>query len=103
MALTDGIPASLLLHGMARASDERALAEGIKAFVRMYYQNYSDARRLDAYAVSAIEGMLMGAESSDDIEELVTEAETEINETGGVRSANDGTIHMVQTFEPDDD
>lgn len=90
----------VILHGMARArKEEEALAEGIKAYVWLYFNDFTDATELEPDVVRKLEWLVNILEVTDlDLPELVTEAEQEINEAGGIRSDSDGTVHTVQTF-----
>ncbi len=86
---------------LARARLETELSDGLQAFVRLYYESYTDATALDPDTLRRLEALLNVLDGPPDLEDLVTEVEDNINSEGGIRSATDGELHLVCTY-PDD-
>lgn len=91
------------VDSLIREQTRTAVADGLKAYVRLYYDNNTDATELEPEALRAIDNLLTFVSLTEDTEEIVTEAESEINEEGGVRSDTDGKYHQVCTYKEDDD
>ncbi len=90
-----------ILNSMTREAHRDTLADGLKAFVRLYYDEYTDATEVEPGALRALDAML--GYLSIDLEGIVSEVEEEINDEGGVRSDSDGTYHKVCTYKREDD
>lgn len=96
--MSEGIPASWLLASMRLSRLAETLADGIKAFVALYYENYIDATQVDADTLALLETLVDESLAGIDVRELVEAAEQEINSDGGITGA-DGTKHPVRTYE----
>lgn len=95
--------------GMALWAIERqrkvdALNEGLAAFVKLYYDNFTDATEVEADAIRALTNLADILDLADvDVQDIIRSAESDLNATGGVRSDTDGTVHKVHTAWADED
>lgn len=77
---------------------QQEFGDGLKAFVRLYYNNYTDAVRLEPNILDLLRQLVYEASASIDEDDLIREVEQEINDEGGVEGS-DGVKHKVCTFE----
>lgn len=88
--------AFMLAHAFHQQHQEETIGDGVKAIVRGYYDNYTDAEALEPDAYRLLEQVLALVDIDLDLEELIREAETEINESGGI-VGSEGNRHKVHT------
>lgn len=87
---------SWFLAGLARERQTDDLATGIQAFIKLYYDNYTDATELDVNVVRMLRSLVEEAGVGIDVDLLIHETETAINENGGIESET-GFHHPVRT------
>lgn len=105
MGMSGRMFSHLLAYSLTRRHLENQLAEGIRAYVRLYYDTYTDATTIEPGSLRLLERLV---ESLDypgdvDVEEIVREEEAMLNDGGGVRSDSDGSVHQVCTYPPEVD
>lgn len=90
--------AVVLDHSLRRRALDTAAVEGIKALVTLYYDNYTDAERLEDAWIGRLLEITADCDLGQDVVfDAISEAEKAVNDAGGVRSDIDGTTHMVNT------
>jgi len=87
------------LDGYVMAGKREDMANGIKAAVHLYYDDNTDATELEDGFLAALRQLVDFPFTSlvDDLDELIREAEKEINDAGGVMSATTNERHPVKT------
>lgn len=71
---------------------------GIKALVKLYYDNYTDATDLEEHYVHQLLNVMHeGTVGEELVFEAIREAEAELNRAGGLVSDSDGSVHQVRT------
>ena len=93
---------SYYFEGLVREGKRTALHDGLKAFVFLYYSNYTDATAVEPDTLRLLADLLEHVDLTEDVVEIVTEAEEEINQVGGIRSETSGKTHKVNTY-PDEE
>lgn len=88
---------SMLFYIQRRQSMASAISIGLRSAILAYYENYTDAEELEAEFITALEVILEETSLGIDLYELIRDAESDINETGGIQSDTDGTRHQVKT------
>jgi hypothetical protein len=91
------------VDSLVREQNRTALTDGLKAFVRLYYDEFTDATEVEPEVLRTMVALLsaLSMGPNEDVEEIVSEIEQEINEGGGVRSDSDGMYHKVCTYKED--
>ena len=90
---------SYFFEGLALERKRTAIGDGLEAAIYLYYENHTDAHELDPQFIRALEYLTDETISSIDVEDLVTETEAKINESGGIRSEETSRRHYVRTYQ----
>ncbi len=86
------------MDGFVAANMRETWAAGVKAWVHLYYHEYTDATQIEPEALRALLSLYDDWVSYDaDALDLIREAEKEINDAGGVMSATTNERHPVKT------
>lgn len=90
-------------YGLARIRREEDIRSGLVALVKAYYHEYTDATNLEPGFVAALSSVWdwTGQPLDVDLEQVITDAETQINLDGGIASDTDGRRHLVGPTFPD--
>lgn len=96
---------NFFLWSVARRRYERDLSDGLRAYVRLYYDTYTDATCIEPGSLRILESLVQSLDypGGMDVEEIVREEEAMLNDGGGVRSDSDGSVHQVCTYPPEVD
>ena len=87
------------LHDLEIQGQREGLIEGLSLAVRMHYLEYTDQTELYGPFAAALETIMEHVGYTGTyVEDLVSKAEYEINQEGGIRSATDGKRHKVVTY-----
>jgi hypothetical protein len=103
MSTTYEVPAGLWLQLWANQSQEETFIDGMKEYVKMYYREFCDAKEIEGPVLQALETLFDAVTPLASLEEVVREAEAEINDNGGIYSEWNCKYHKVQTFEPEEE
>lgn len=90
------------IDSLIREQVRTTVVDGLKAYVRLYYDTNTDATEVEPEALRAIDSLLTFVSVTEDVEDIVSQAEEEINDEGGVRSDTDGKYHKVSTYTYED-
>lgn len=74
---------------------EDAFEAGVKAWVELYYRDFTDATEIDGDTLHHMQRAVELVNNDVIFEDVVTEAEESINANGGIRSHSDGKLHKV--------
>ncbi len=85
------------LEEMATEFLSKQLEVGLKAAIRLYYENNPWTEELDLKFFAALVAIVQKTGHAIDLEPLINDVEEEINFDGGIRAA-DGFHHGVSTF-----
>jgi hypothetical protein len=86
-----------LLWSLDRGRKTQALADGLAAFVSLYYDNYTDAKEIEHNTLRMLRSLVEESGVGIDVDLLIYETETRINQEGGVTSDSDGASHQFRT------
>lgn len=86
------------LDGLVQQGRRDALAQGLKAFVGLYFDEYTDATAVEPEVLVTLDNLLTVVPVDYDVEDLVRDAEADINAVGGVLSATTNKRHQVSTY-----
>lgn len=98
-------PPGFVLRALEEQRRQQEVEDGIRAIVRTYYQNYTDATTLEPTFTRALMDVAQHIDLyEDDLFEIVVGEERAINAAGGIESGTTGDRHNVgPTFEIEED
>lgn len=93
---------SPFLDSLHESKLNERLRDGLKAYVWLYYRDFTDATNLDRDTIFAMQKLLEDVSNDLYLDEIVTETEAEINAAGGVMSQTENVMHKVGPTYNDD-
>lgn len=92
----------MFLDSLLDSKLNERLSDGLKAYVWMYYREFTDAEKVDGDTIGVLAKLLEDVPNDLHLDEIVAEVEEMINGSGGIFSQTTGKHHGVGPTYDDD-